>query len=195
MGRALVVVAVMLVTIWLAWLVRRLTIGHFDRHGVKDEVAVKSAATLIAIVVLFIGLEVALHLVGLRLTTLFAAGCVFAFAAGFAVKDIIENFLSGVILRVDQTIRPGDVVEVHDRWLRIEKLGVRITSGVTSKGEEIMIPNAIVTQSTVTSLTRQDRLYRALSRRNEHHDHLLGRYERGATCSRGHRGEPRVAGT
>jgi len=83
-----------------------------------------------------------------------------ALGIGLAAKNVVANFISGVILRLDRTIRPGDVVEVHDRWMRIEKLGVRMTSGITHRGEAIMIPNATVAQSTITSLTRQDRLFR-----------------------------------
>ena len=160
LGRALLVGVVVLGTLLVARLVRRLTIRHFERHDAGDEVAVHSAASLVATVVLFIGLEVCFHILGIRLTTLFAAGGLLAVGLGLATKDVIENFISGVILRVDRTIRPGDVVEVHDRWLQIERLGVRSTSGTTGKGEEVMIPNATVAQSTITSLTRRDRLYR-----------------------------------
>jgi small-conductance mechanosensitive channel len=159
-GRALVVVAVLLISFWLALLVRRITLRHFEKHDAGDEVAAKTTARIIAAVVLLIGLEIALHLLGLRLTTLFAAGGLFALGAGLAVKNVVENFLSGVILRVDRTIRPGDVIEVRDRWLRIDRLGVRNTFGTTAKGEEVMIPNATVAQSIVTSLTHQNRLYR-----------------------------------
>ncbi|NHZ73495.1 MAG: mechanosensitive ion channel [Nitrospirae bacterium] len=160
LGRALVVVAVLLVTFGLARLVRRSTLRHFEKHDAGDDVAAKSTANIIAVVVLLVGLEIALHLLGLRLTTLFAAGGLFALGAGLAAKNIVENFLSGVILRVDKTIRTGDVIEVHDRWLRIDRLGVRNTFGTTAKGEEVMIPNATVAQSIVTSLTYQNRLYR-----------------------------------
>jgi len=159
-GRALAVAAILLVTFLVAALVRRQILRHFEKHDAGDEVAAKSTARIVAAVVLFIGLEIALHILGLRLTTLFAAGGLFALGAGFAVKNIVENFLSGVILRVDRTIRPGDVIEVRDRWLRIDRLGVRNTFGTTAKGEEVMIPNATVAQSIVTSLTHQNRLYR-----------------------------------
>ncbi|MGB6368879.1 MAG: mechanosensitive ion channel domain-containing protein [Thermoanaerobaculia bacterium] len=163
-GRALVVVAVILATLWLALLARRLTIRHFERYDAGDPVAVKSTASLIATIVVVIGFDIALHILGIRLTALFAAGGVLAFGAGFAAKDIIQNFLSGVILRLDQTIRPGDVIEVHGRWLQIDRLGFRTTVGTTSKGEEVMVPNATVAQSIVTSLTRQNSLYRLETR-------------------------------
>ena len=160
LGESLLLVGVVLATLLVARWVRRLTVRHFEPCDPGDEVAVKSTAKLIAAVIVFIGLDLICHILGIRLTSLFAAGGLLALGAGLAAKDMVANFLSGVVLRVDRTIRPGDIVEVHDQWLRIEKLGVRMTSGVTAKGEEIMIPNATVTQSTITSLTRQDRLYR-----------------------------------
>ena len=158
--KAILLVGTVVVTLVVALWVRRLTLRHFERHDQGDEVAVQSTANLLAAIPVFIGLDVVLHILGVQLASLFAAGGIMALGVGLAAKDVVANFISGVILRVDQTIRPGDVVEVPDGWMRIEKLGLRMTSGITAKGEEIMIPNATVAQSTITSLTRQDRLFR-----------------------------------
>ena len=133
-----------------------MTIRHYEPCEPGDEVAVKSTAKPTAAVIVFIGLDLICYLLGIRLTSLFAAGGLLALGAGLAARDIVANFLSGFILRLDRTIKPGDVVEVHERWMRIAKLGVLQTSGVTAKGEVIMIPNATVAQSTITSLTRGD---------------------------------------
>ena len=160
MGKALLLVGTVVVTLVVALWVRRLTLRHFEGHDQGDEVAVKSTANLLAAIPVFVGLDVILHILGVQLASLFAAGGVMALGIGLAAKNVVANFISGVILRVDQSIRPGDVVEVHDRWMRIEKLGLRMTSAITARGEEIMMPNATVAQSTITSLTRQDRLYR-----------------------------------
>ena len=160
LGDALLVLVIVVVTLLVARWVRRLTIHHFEKHDQGGEIAVKSTANLLAAVIVFIGLDLTLHLLGIRLASLFAAGGLLALGAGLAAKDIVANFLSGVILRLDRTIQPGDVVEVNEGWMKIEKLGVRMTSGITAKGEAIMIPNATVAQSTITSLTRQNRLYR-----------------------------------
>ncbi|MGB5552031.1 MAG: mechanosensitive ion channel domain-containing protein [Thermoanaerobaculia bacterium] len=160
MGKALLLFGIVVATLVVASWVRRLTLRHFEGHDQSDEVAVQSTAKLLAAIPVFVGLDVILHILGVQLASLFAAGGLLALGAGLAAKDIVANFLSGVILRVDRTIRPGDVVEVHDRWMRIEKLGLRMTSAITARGEEIMIPNATVAQSTITSLTRQNSLYR-----------------------------------
>ena len=108
----------------------------------------------------FIGFEVAIHLLGFSLTTLIAASGFLAIAAGFAVKSIAENFVSGGILRVEKTIRSGDIIIMDDRWLIIEDVGLRMTRAETYDGEEILIPNATIAGTMVKNLTRQDRCYR-----------------------------------
>ena len=60
------------------------------------------------LVVWLIGIDVAFELLGFSLTSLLAASGFLALGAGFAVKNIVENFLSGGILRAERTIRPGD---------------------------------------------------------------------------------------
>jgi len=158
--KALLILGITVITLAAAWWVRRLTIHHFEGHDQGDEVALKSTANLLAAIPVFVGVDIVLHILGVQLASLFAAGGVMALGLGLAAKNVVENFISGVILRVDRSIRPGDVVEAHDGWMRIDKLGLRMTSGVTGRGEDIMIPNATVAQSTVTSLTRQNRLFR-----------------------------------
>jgi len=159
-GRALVALAVLLAALGAAHLTRRLFSRHFERRGERDSLAVQTLARVAGLVVFLIGLEVALHLIGVHLTALFAAGGLFALAAGFAVKDLTQSVLSGVILHLEQTIRPGDVVTIDDRWVRIDRLGARTTTGTTFDGQEILIPNSTVAQSVVTNLTRHDRRVR-----------------------------------
>lgn len=163
-GMVVVAVAVAIVTLVLAWVVKRITIRHFERHHSGDEVAVNTTANLVAALVLIVGLDIVLRIFGFRLTTLLAAGGLFGLGAGFAAKNIIENLLAGVILRMDRTIRPGDIIAVHDQFLQVERIGLRTTVGKTVDGEDILIPNATVSGATVENLTREDRLYRVTVR-------------------------------
>ena len=88
-----------------------------------------------------------LHLLGIRLATLFATTGALALGVGFALKGVVENWISGVILRVGQTIRPGDVVEIEGRWLKVKQIGMRTTDALAYKEEEVMIPSGIIAQS------------------------------------------------
>jgi len=159
-GMILTTAVVLVVSLALAWLVKRLTIKHFERHEAGDPVAVESFAKLMAALVFLVGFDIVLHIFGLRLASLFAAGGVFALGAGFAVKNTAENYISGFILRLDQTIRQGDVVEFRDRLLTIDRIGLRSTVGRTADGVEVLVPNSTLASATVNNLTRKDRLVR-----------------------------------
>ena len=159
-GVALAAVGVVFVTLLLGQLVQRAVQGFFEKLHAKDHDAARAYGVIVQVVIWVIGFELALHLLGIRLTTLFAASGFFALGAGFAVKNIVENFMSGGILRVEKTIRPGDVIMVNDKWLFIKRIGMRTTSALTYDGEEVLIPNSTVAQSVVTNLTREDRLHR-----------------------------------
>lgn len=159
-GRALVAAGIALATVWAATVARRLTVRHFERRGMRDENEVHWISKVMAFLVLLIGLELVLHILGIRLTALFAAGGVFALGAGLAVKSVLENLLAGVVLHLEHTVKTGDVIVVNNRWVQVEKVGVRNTVGKTHNGEEVLIPNSTVAHSMVTNLTRDDRLGR-----------------------------------
>jgi potassium efflux system protein len=159
-GSALAIVTILAATYLLGRIVRRLAGYHFSRHGIDDKLAIQTAATVMQVVVWLIGIEVVFHLLGIRLATLFATTGFLALGAGFAIKSMFENWLSGVILRVGRTIRPGDIIIVQDRWLKVRRIGPRTTEARSYKDEEVMIPNATVAQSVVTNLTRHDSYFR-----------------------------------
>ena len=156
-ARVVVLVAIAFAVWWLARIAQRLTVHFFTRRGTRDELATQSISKLARFIVMVVGLEVMLHILGIRLTSLFAAGGLAAVAMGFAAKNIVENFLSGIILHAEQTIRPDDILVVQNEWLRVQRLGVRITEGVTLNGEEVLIPNSTLAQTIVTNFTRHNR--------------------------------------
>ena len=106
------------------------------------------------------GFSVALETAGIELRALFAAGAVFAVGIGFAMQNIVQNFVSGIILLVEHSIRPGDVLDIEGRQVRVIEMGVRSTR-VRSRDDEILIvPNSTLVQSTVRSYTLMDTLCR-----------------------------------
>lgn len=111
---------------------------------------------LLHYLILIIGWSIALQTVGIDLTALFAAGAVFAVGLGFAMKNIAENFVSGVILLVERSIRPGDVIEVEGRIVRVEHMGIRATLVQTRDGEDIILPNSILVQAAVNNYALQN---------------------------------------
>ena len=97
---------------------------------------------------------------GINLSALFTAGAVFAVGIGFAMQTIAQNFVAGIILLVERSIKPGDILEVDGEVVRVEELGIRACLARTRDDDELIIPNATLVQSTVTNYTLHDPIMR-----------------------------------
>jgi potassium efflux system protein len=132
----------------------------FERRGVSDLGTIATTSRLAHYAIVALGLAIALDTVGVNLAALFAAGALFAVALGFAMQNIAENFVSGVILLVERAIKPGDVLEVEGRTVRVVQLGIRSTVARTRDEEDLIIPNSTLVSSTVTNFTLRDTVFR-----------------------------------
>jgi len=156
----LAVVVVIIATLLLAKFARS-RVNRFARKSHGDDSTPTEAYGFVAqLLVCFIGFEFALHLLGIRLTSVVAAGGALAISGGLAAKGFAEDFISSWMLKAGKIVRPGDVIMLNGRWLRIDHIGLRHTLAQTGDGEEILIPNSDFTKSAVENLTRNDRLHR-----------------------------------
>ncbi|MDH3197295.1 MAG: mechanosensitive ion channel [Candidatus Krumholzibacteria bacterium] len=153
-------VVILCVTALVSVFVRRAIVRGFRRRGVTDEGSVVVSTRLVHYAIVLLGTGVAVHTLGVNLTAFFAAGAVFAVALGFAMQNISQNFVSGVILLVERTIKPGDVLEVEGMKVKVVDMGIRTTIARTLDDEDIIIPNSILVQSVVKNHTLRDVLYR-----------------------------------
>lgn len=66
---------------------------------------------------------------------------------GFGLQKVVSNFISGIILLTDRSIKPGDVIVVEDTYGWVNSLGARYVSVITRDGKEHLIPNeSLITQ-------------------------------------------------
>jgi small-conductance mechanosensitive channel len=159
-GTALTVAFMILVTWWLSLLLSKAILRAFKRRGAVDQNAVRPYARAAQLFVLIVGLGVALNTLGFKLTAVFAAGGLFAVALGFAMKNIAENFVSGLIMRIERSIKRGDILEVEGQVVMVRDVGIRFTLAQNRDNEDLLIPNSILMQSMVTNRTLSDPLFR-----------------------------------
>ena len=77
-----------------------------------------------------------------------------AFVIGFALKDIAENFLAGIILSFNRPFRLHDTIMVDGYIGRVISLDFRTSNIKTFDGKDIYIPNAIILKQSLTNYTR-----------------------------------------
>lgn len=82
-----------------------------------------------------------LRLVGVDLTGLAVLSGAIGVGLGFGLQKVVSNLVSGVIILLDKSIKPGDVISLGDTFGWINALGARYVSVVTRDGREYLIPN------------------------------------------------------
>ena len=83
----------------------------------------------------------AIQAIGLDLTGLAVLSGAIGLGLGFGLQKVVSNLVSGIIILLDKSIKPGDVISLGDTFGWINALGARYVSVVTRDGREYLIPN------------------------------------------------------
>ena len=100
---------------------------------------------------------VGLQSVGLDLTGLTVFSGAVGLGLGFGLQKVVSNLVSGIILLVDRSIKPGDVISLGETFGWINQLNARYVSVVTRDGREYLIPNEDLVTSQVVNWSYSDR--------------------------------------
>jgi small-conductance mechanosensitive channel len=111
-----------------------------------------------------LGTLVAAGSVGFDLDALVAGSAILRVGIGFGLQKVAENFISGLILLVEQPVRKGDFVRVGHAFGWIEEIGMRATRVLTRDEVTIIVPNSeLVTSQVVNHSTPTPRLRLSVS--------------------------------
>lgn len=103
----------------------------------------------------------ALKFVDVPLTAFTVLGGALAVGIGFGSQNIVNNFISGLIILAEQPIRVGDLVQIGDLFGNVVRIGARSTQVRTGANVEIMVPNSSFLENNVVNLTLSDDKIRA----------------------------------
>ncbi|HEX7711925.1 MAG TPA: mechanosensitive ion channel domain-containing protein [Sphingomonadaceae bacterium] len=120
--------------------------------------AEKLATVFIWALALLIGIDI----LGINLTALAVFSGAFGLAIGFGLQKTFGNLIAGIILLMDRSIKPGDVISVadvsgKDSFGQIRKIGIRAISVVTRDKTEYLIPNEILMTTQVVNWSYSSR--------------------------------------
>ena len=135
-------------------------VGSLEKQGMKQEGPVAVGTRLVHYLIVLTGLGIGLQTAGVDLTSLFTAGAVFAIGIGFAVQNLTQNFVSGVLLLVEGAIRPGDVLMLEGSIVRVSQMNLRATVVRNLDDAEIIVPNSTLVSGSVVNLTMTSRTTR-----------------------------------
>jgi len=112
------------------------------------------------ITLLTVAVILALSSLGINLSAFAFIGGAIGVGVGFGLQKVVSNLVSGVILLLDRSIKPGDVIEVGSTYGRIQSLGARYVSVATRDRTEYLIPNEDLITTQVINWSFSDKLVR-----------------------------------
>ncbi len=142
--------ALLVALVWLANLLSNVIDYRLGRATDFSPAMQVLGAKLSRATLLTVAVVVALGAVGIDLTAFAVFTGAIGVGIGFGLQKVISNLISGVILLLDRSIKPGDVIEIDDTYGWITRLNARFVSVVTRDGTEYLIPNEdLITQRVI----------------------------------------------
>jgi len=150
--RLFVALIILIVGLYLAGLISRLVKKGLAEKKVSSQV-IHLLTQLTRWGILLVTVVTSLQQVNFDLTAFVAGLGVIGFALGFAVQDIAQNFIAGVMLLIQQPFEIGDFIEVNGYTGEVLTVDLRATQLKTLDGQDVLIPNGQVFSSPIVNFT------------------------------------------
>ncbi|MEO0401392.1 MAG: mechanosensitive ion channel domain-containing protein [Pseudomonadota bacterium] len=158
----LVVQGVVVIGVLLA-LARFITTTTSSRINANEDISPSMRVLIVkAVQIVFYALAffMGVRALGIDLTGLAVLSGAIGVGLGFGLQKVVSNLVSGVIILLDKSIKPGDVISLGDTFGWIQTLGARYASVVTRDGKEYLIPNEDLITGQVVNWSHSDEFVR-----------------------------------
>jgi small-conductance mechanosensitive channel len=146
--------------LWLASTFARVLETRLKRLNELTPAMQVLTSKLVRFALVTLAVVLALGSVGIDLTALTVFSGAVGVGIGLGLQKVVSNLVSGVILLLDRSIKPGDVIEMGDRYGWITSLNARYVSLATRDGKELLIPNEDLITGRVTNWSYSSDLIR-----------------------------------
>lgn len=148
------------ITVWAAFLLSR-----FIRFILEEDVFSRinlargvpyAVSTMLHYAILFVGFLLALAALGIDMTKFTILAGAFGVGLGFGLQNIVNNFVSGLILLFERPVKVGDVVQLGEYSGDLRRIGLRASVLRTWEGSEVIVPNGHLISDEVINWTLTD---------------------------------------
>lgn len=155
-GKVITVGITLLITILLVWLIKLLMIRK--RSSYKFERGnINALFQIIKYVIWIISILLILETLGLKLNALLAGSAALLVGIGLGLQNTFINFIAGIILLFEGSIKVGDILEVDGQVVRILKIGLRTSKAINRDDIVIILPNSLMTSNKVINWSHQEK--------------------------------------
>jgi len=145
--------------LWARRLSQQITDKVLTRFEIDDSIRA-SLSQVIFYVLLIVFTLFILHLLNIPVTVFTVLGGALAIGVGFGSQNIVNNFISGLVLMVERPIRVGDVIDVGALQGTVEEIGTRSTKVKSFDNTHVVVPNSSFLEQNVLNWTLSDNVVR-----------------------------------
>jgi small-conductance mechanosensitive channel len=149
--------ALLVIALWLTNLFSNFVEARITQSGELTPSLQVLLIKMIRMCLMIFAVAVAMSAVGINLSALAIFSGAAGVGIGFGLQKIVANFISGIILLVDKSVKPGDLVTIGDSSGRISAMKTRYISVAAGDGREFLIPNEDLVTQKVTNWTYTDK--------------------------------------
>jgi small-conductance mechanosensitive channel len=149
--------ALVIVALWLTNIASNFAESQINRASDLTPSIQVLLTKIIRIGLMVIAIAIALSAVGINLSALAVFSGAVGVGIGIGLQKIVANFVSGIILLADKSVKPGDLVTIGDNSGRISAMKTRYISVAAGDGREFLIPNEDLVTQRVTNWTYTDK--------------------------------------
>src|SRR6202022_3064008 len=147
----------LVVALWLTNIASNFVESRITRSGDLTPSIQVLLVKMIRLGLMIFAVAVVMSAVGINLSALAIFSGAAGVGIGFGLQKIVANFIAGIILLADKSVKPGDLVTIGDSSGRISAMKTRYISVAAGDGREFLIPNEDLVTQKVTNWTYTDK--------------------------------------
>ena len=143
----ILVALVVLIVFWtISRLVHTAILKILNKHTTSN--IPKIIASIVKKIIIVIGFVTSLGTLGIDVSGIIAGLGITGVALSLALKDILSNFVSGILIFIHEPFKVGDSIEVEGKSGKVKGINLRYVT-IESEGKDILVPNSISTSKIV----------------------------------------------
>ncbi len=139
--------------IFFVWLLLRVIHRSLYKFGRFDKAKKYSIFTLLRYVIVTLAVIISLQILGINLSVLIAGSAALLVGLGLGMQHLFSDYISGIIILLDSSVKVGDIIEVNGTICRVEEIMLRTTHVITRDDKHIILPNTDLTRNELINWT------------------------------------------
>jgi len=159
-GSLMTGIAVFALSFWISRIARRVFIQRVLARTPMDEATRTTMSSILGYLIIVIGFFVGLNVAGSSLQNFALLAGAITVGLGFGLQNIVNNFVSSLLIHFSRTIRVGDYIDAGGQRGTVKEIGFRYTMLQTDDGVTVMIPNGAFVSGNIVNWTNPARATR-----------------------------------